>query len=215
MRLDYLDRVQNELATTSDEGVYVTSFCLKDDLLSQWRGYGANGTGVCVELDPRRFDWVTGADSPHGGLMRFWKAFYATRTQQSIIGTTVDYGFSQQPPPSIDERAQRAAAAIRFFIPTFKNDGFAEEQECRLIFTPPPACVVRPKRRVTRGMLVPYYSLNELAAGFPNTGGKLPIRGVRVGPSTNQKMNVESVRGLLVDSGYDVPVSASKTPYRG
>ena len=57
--------------------------------------------------------------------------------------------------------------------------------------------------------------MNELAAGFPNTGGKLPIRGVRVGPSTNQKMNVESVRGLLVDSGYDVPVSASKTPYRG
>ena len=110
LRLDYLDRVQKELATTSDEGVYVTSFCLKDDLLSQWRGYGANGTGVCVELDPRRFDWVTGADSPHGGLMRFWKAFYATRTQQSIIGTTVDYAFSQQPATAFLRRLAPDAA---------------------------------------------------------------------------------------------------------
>jgi hypothetical protein len=214
-RLDYLGKVQSELTTTSDAGVYFTCFCLKDDLLSQWRGYGANGTGVSVELEPRRFDWVTGADSPHGGLMRFWKVFYKRETQQSIVRTAVDYGFSQQPPPPIEERAQRAAAAIRFFIPTFKNEGFGEEQECRLIFTPPPSCPVRPKHRVTRGMLVPYYSLNELAGGFPHTQGKLPIRGVRLGPSTNQKLNVESVRGVLADAGYQVPVSTSKTPYRG
>jgi hypothetical protein len=214
-RLNYLGQVWDEFATTSDEGVYVTCFCLKDDLLSQWRGYGANGTGVSLELDPRRFEWVTGADSPHGGLMRFWKVFYAPKTQESIIQTAIDYGFTQQPSPPVEERAKRAAAAIRFFIPTFKDEGFMEEQECRLIFTPPPACPVRPRHRVTRGMLVPYYSLNELAAGFPQMQGRLPIRGARVGPSANQKLNVESVRSLLVDAGYDVPVSASRTPFRG
>jgi hypothetical protein len=214
-RLDYLDKVQSELATTSEEGVYIACFCFKDDLLSQWRGYGANGTGVSIELDPRQFEWVTGADSPHRGLMRFWKVFYNPDTQRSIIRTSIDYGFSQQPPPPIEERALRAAAAIRFFIPTFKNQGFEEEKECRLIYTPPPGLGVRPEHRVTRGMLIPYYSLNKLSGGLPNTQGKLPILGVRVGPSTNQKVNVESVRGMLADAGYIVPVKASPTSYRG
>ena len=42
LRLNYLDRVQKELATTSDEGVFVTSYCLKDDLL-KWSRFSEQG----------------------------------------------------------------------------------------------------------------------------------------------------------------------------
>ena len=48
------------------EGVYVCCFCEKDNLLSQWRGYGANGTGVSLELDPLGFASMSGPDFPPG-----------------------------------------------------------------------------------------------------------------------------------------------------
>ena len=42
-RIAFLDRVRHELSQQVD--VYICCFCLQDDLLSQWRGYGANGSG--------------------------------------------------------------------------------------------------------------------------------------------------------------------------
>src|SRR5262249_33229130 len=44
----YLKRVARILDAPSPEGVYICCFCQTSNLLSQWRGYGANGTGVCL-----------------------------------------------------------------------------------------------------------------------------------------------------------------------
>jgi hypothetical protein len=126
----------------------------------------------------------------------------------SILDQAIRDPFSW--PGDIEHRAARAADAIEFFIPTFKNADFEEEKEFRLIFTPPERCPVKPAFRVRGAMLVPYYSLKELSGGTP-----LPITGVTVGPSTNRKMNVESVRMMLAKLGYTgVTVDASPTPYR-
>ena len=205
------------IRTPSPEGVYICCFCLTDNLLSQWRSYGANGTGVSIRIDPNSFSYVTGPDSPHGGLMRLWKVFYEPSRQSSIIGNLIDIGYENLKHISNDPRdlARHAADAIQFFIPTFKNPDFREESECRLIFTPPPNCPVRSQFRVARGMLVPYFRLKDLAGGaFPE--GRLPITGVRIGPSANKALNVESARMLLDQSGYaGIPVDCSNIPYRG
>jgi hypothetical protein len=57
------------------DAVYVCCFC-KDqgDLLSQWRGYAANG-GVAIEIEPNGFHWLAGADNT-AGVMRFWRVYY-------------------------------------------------------------------------------------------------------------------------------------------
>jgi len=209
-RAAYLDLIALFLREPPAQGVYIACFCKMDNLLSQWRGYGANGTGVSIRVQPRLFDRVTGPDSPHGGSMRLWKAFYDPRTQRSLLETAVNMAYD--PSLSIEACASHAADAIDFFVPTFKNADFTSEDECRLIFTPPPNCPVKPRFRVGRGMVMPYYSLKELSGG----GQTIPIAGVTVGPSPNRAANVESIRMLLAMNGYpNISVEASATPYRG
>jgi hypothetical protein len=193
------------------EGVYICCFCEKDDLLSQWRGYAANGTGVSLQFSTREFSDVAGPDNLQG-LLRFWKVFYDPKTQTDIVLQAIKhYAPAANPGQALDVLARQAADAIRFFIPTFKNAGFAEESECRLVFTPAPGTPIKPRFRVSRNMLVPYYSFRELiGTGLP----LLPIRQVRVGPSVQKRLNLESTRALLVQNGYMVPVVSSGTPFR-
>lgn len=211
----YLAGVNALLLRPAPQGVYICCFCEKDDLLSQWRSYGANGTGASVKLNHDDFGDVTGPDSPHGGLMRLWKVFYDPRQQRRILRNALSFAF-EYGEGTLESRAQQAASAIEFFVPTFKHRGFREERECRLIFTPPPACAVKPRFRVGRGMLIPYYSLRELSGGPSSPLHKLPIVGVRVGPGPNRQLTAQSMRDLLARADYPfVEVVASETPYRG
>jgi hypothetical protein len=213
-RGQFLDTLYELVKEPSPEGVYICSFCLDDNLLSQWRGYGANGMGVSVKFEPQGFAYITGPDSPKYGLVRLWKVFYDRNTQKQIIDQAINHAFTFGPANlSQEDRALQAADSIQFFIPTFKNEGFSEEKECRLIFTPSPEFSVHPKFRVTRGMLIPYFSLKELTGGGPVT--KLPLTGVRVGPSSNKRLNVESARMVLAQTGYAVTVDVSETSFRG
>jgi hypothetical protein len=207
--VEVLQKIEELLAKPPAEAVYIGCFCLEGNLLSQWRGYAANGTGVSLELDPPKFDQVTGPDSPSKGLMRLWKVFYDAPTQNGIMADALQFGLDYK--GSVEERAKRAADAIFFFVPTFKHSDFHQEDECRLIFTPPPDCTVNPRFRVGRGMLLPYYSMSDLTAG----NFRLPIKRVVVGPSPHKDLNVASVRAMLAAYGYeDIEVDASATPFR-
>jgi hypothetical protein len=210
----YLLALQEELDGPTPESVYICCFCQSGDLLSQWRGYGANGAGVSLSFDPAEFSYITGPDSPSYGLLRMWSVFYSNATQRNIVGEALDFG--AQTGASLEQRVARAADAIRFFIPTFKNELFAEEKEVRLIFTPAAdAQVPHPDFRVARGMLVPYYRLHTLS-GSPTVPRLLPLQAVRVGPSARKDLNAEAVRLLLAKAGYgNIVVDVSSTPYRG
>ncbi len=213
----YLDELLRLLESPLLDPVYVCCFCEQDDLLSQWRAYAANATGVSLEFEPGRFNYITGPDCPPTiGLMRFWKVFYPPETQQKIIRNAIKYYPAFEPNAAPADWARWTVEAIRFFLPTFKNNDFGGEKEWRLIFTPASTSPVRPSYRVARGMLVPYYSLTELARqiGYPEQ--KLPLTSVRIGPSPNKRLNAASARMLLDKHGYEqIPVDVSETPYRG
>ena len=195
------------------EGFYICCFCEEPNLLSQWRSYGANGTGVCLAFDPMQFTAITGADMPLG-LMRVWRVFYKDKTQEKIVRSAIDFVPELRPGADPELMARQAADAIHFFIPTFKNSDFAEEKERRLIFTPFPDCSVKPRYRTARGMLAPYYSVRDLT----ETAGSalLPLRSITIGPSVRKELNAQSTAMLLAQNGYDdVEVAVSDTPYRG
>jgi hypothetical protein len=216
-RTVYLDHLARLLATPVAEGVYICCFCRADNLLSQWRSYGANGSGVSLCFEPQEFSSIAGPDMPHG-LMRLWKVFYEPERQKKIVRSAIDFGFSREQ-LSVEERAREAADGIQFFIPTFKHQGFQEESEWRLIFTPAPGCAIHPQFRSARGMLIPYYALQDLRPGGPPGGlppYRLPLRSVRVGPSAHKRLNLESVRMLLRRADYpQVNVDVSEISYRG
>jgi hypothetical protein len=202
--------------TSNRQGVYICCFCEKDNLLSQWRGYGANGSGVSLQFAPKEFADVSGPDNTHG-LLRFWKVFYKPETQTDIIRRAIER-YAPDPTNQLNagqtpvDLAHKAAAAIQFFIPTFKNADFEEEDEWRLIFTPAPDIQVRPQFRVRNNMLVPYYSLRSLIG--TNVLPFLPLRQVCVGPSVHKQLNAESAKALPERSGYVAPVIVSNTSYR-
>ena len=215
MRIEYLEALADLIEEPPPEGFYVCCFCEKNNLLSQWRSYGANGTGVSLAFDPMEFTQITGQDMPLG-LMRLWKVFYKTSTQEGIVGASVDHAYETYRTMAIAEMAQRAADAIQFFVPTFKNEDFQEEREHRLIFTPFPGCPVKPRYRVARGMLTPFYSIRDLAFHVYDAEWHLPLRSVLIGPSAQHELNLSSTKMLLVQNGYDdAVVAASETPYRG
>jgi hypothetical protein len=128
----------------------------------------------------------------------------------------------------VEQLAQKAADAIEFFIPTFKNPHFFEENEWRLIYTPRPDAaglvpVPKPHFRVSRNMLVPYYSLQDLKKASENPSPppgapptQLPLLGVHIGPSPSKQLNAQSAKMLLAQHGYPgAALRISDIPYRG
>ena len=221
LKIGYAQALSSLLEGTPPEGFYICCFCEKENLLSQWRSYGANGIGISLAFDPMKFIDITGTDMPLG-LMRLWKVFYNTSQQRRIVNRAMEFVWeNRHHNDTSNQLAQRAADAIQFFIPTFKNADFREEKERRLIFTPHSHCAVTPRYRVGRGMLIPYFSVRDLAedadrGGTPSLPWRLPIRSVMVGPCAQQDLNVKGATMLLRQNGYDpVDVKASPTPYRG
>ncbi len=214
----FLTKVAKLVDEPFDKDVYICCFCTKNNLLSQWRSYGKNGTGISIGFRPLDFSRYTGPDMPPSvfGLMRLWKVFYNIEVQKRIVEKALELIPMLHNADSNSKKAQKAADAIHFFIPTFKDKDFEEENERRLIFTPSEKCPVRPSFRITRGMLVPYYSLKELEKAVYNAGKRLPIAELTLGPGVHKELNVESAGMLLRENDYaEVAVGISETPYRG
>jgi Protein of unknown function (DUF2971) len=214
---EYLQLLAEMVAAPTVEGVYICCFCESGDLLSQWRSYGANGIGASIAFKPGDFSYIAGPGSPTSGLVRLWEVFYNQVTQESIVNDAINH-HRLKPGLTAKERARQAADSIQFFIPTFKNQAFEEEKEIRLIFTPFPNCATKPRYRVARGMLVPYYSLVDLSGSrtSPSSPRLLPVTGVRIGPSANKRLNVVSAQMLVEQYGYGgFQVTSSDSPYRG
>jgi hypothetical protein len=181
-------------ADKAPDPVYVCCFCEKQDLLSQWRGYAANGGGVAIEIEPQAFGYMAGADCPIG-VMRFWRVFYKAGRKRDKVRQVLDFSGVQPDPPEL--RAQSAAATLRFFLPT-----------------PGPTCQVPPKFRTARGLLVPYFELTELIKSFASPE-RLGIERVCIGPGPYEDVNARSARLLLDSHGFPgAEVIRSAIPYR-
>ena len=114
----------------------------------QWRGYGANGAGVCIKFNKQRFSHLT-VPKLQGEFCDSGKSFIRWHSSDASSTKLITDGSSGG--ADSEERAKRSAEAIQFFIPTFKNPDFAEEEEWRLTLP------VKPAFRTGRNMLIPYY----------------------------------------------------------
>lgn len=201
---------------------YVACFCGKHDLLSQWRGYGASGVGgYCLSFDKSAIEEI----GTHPDRRRESQSF----TQKTIIYSPVRQGATARnntafqgflrntlnaPTGEVDPHWQETTNHLALELSGFfKSPGFAEEDETRLVIGGNEARVNASTiqfRCSANGLVLPY-----LSAYLAHEGKKMPLVAVKVGPSANPELAVQSVHRMLALRGYDeVEVTKSNVTLR-
>lgn len=222
--------------SVSAEDLFVTSFSETGDLLSQWRGYCPTSGGVCLGFSYEKILEFCHANGFHfekciyehdrqasqvGALVnecssKFPMPKISRQSFQSLpTSEQVDAHFSYH--ESLKEPGNKAQADIALnwlcaeiadLAPRFKNYGYHEEREWRLIARDPDF----PKRfRVssTGSYYVPYVEL-PLLAGI----GIDSLKQIIVGPNPNQQRCINSLRMMASQNGFtDITLTPSEIPY--
>lgn len=205
---------------------FITSFCThrnshisKNGLLSQWRGYAKDG-GALIKFKARK-------------LVESWSE-YAGSIRYPCFTVKCAYGKSGEIPKGLsnnlstlkndikhmvkvtlqnEKEAERTFFFARDFIGTvmaYKNLGFSEEKEIRLIILPFKLTGLEGeqadlKRIVkTRCGGVPYLSVDF--------SPEKCIKEIIIGPHANQSVRIDEIKDLV--SEYNIPVTGSDIPLR-
>jgi len=202
----YISVVKRELQELNHPA-YVACFCEADDLLSQWRAYGAQGCSI--ELDTERlanllsraFDWLPSmGDFIWGGLSQVRYGVESADDILALVRAQVEADTNLGMPGThgyfMADRMVRAMAQI-------KDPSFIEEREWRLVMSaevianaPPREGVVgsvnQVRMRITKVGLAPYIAI---------TLPRKAITGVRVGPGPQSHTRAMGVKRLLEQYG--------------
>ncbi|WAC42242.1 DUF2971 domain-containing protein [Pedobacter sp. SL55] len=217
--------------------VFVTSFSENGDLLSQWRGYGANGCGFSIGFKSYLID-LTPTETERDYFI--CKVVYNPATQKELIKKNLhdfflivlrDGGKSlHEVKKYIDEIYDNSYMdflnSIIIDLLTMKNPVFSEEAEWRLVALKPSAyfekCYDNIKFRIDARKsidnIIPYIEIDYL----PKLEGLLtdsPIGEIIVGPQNDfqkSKYSVSILAKKYIRGGEMVYVKESRaSSYRG
>lgn len=188
---------------------YITCFCEEQDLLSQWRGYGAR-QGVSITFETEA---LVELFEPKGAQLH--RVQYGTSAARKHLQSEITSAF----PDLIDDfdylMGDLSDAEIRAkfkdlmttLVPRFKHLGFSEENEWRLIVIDPLKSKL--KFRPRSQLMLPYIILSD------DGNQILPITKITIGPGIQDEAVLKSIGFFLSFHGYDYGlVSQSNTPYR-
>jgi len=190
--------------------VYISCFCTKGDLLSQWRGYGAVGGGYALGFVGRDMGAleVTSSEQPEPILRR---VIYDQK-QQVLILTNWLRGLSilasERHKTSGAERLNRAWREFLLFLSEcmncFKDPAYQEEQEWRIIQFGRVGGrdVVNASFRTGVRHVVPFVKL-DLTLTKGRDRGKLPLKHIHYGPTLEPHTTERSLQLLCEARGYN------------
>ena len=193
------------------EGIRQTNICVSSfseagDLLSQWRGYCAQGAGFSIGFDAQKLRELGRAQG-----FSLVRCEYDPDVSRKRIETYIKEEIKKNPDDDPNRtRSWHIAKRVATYSAGIKHISFAEEREWRLvsdmIHSPDP------NFRFRRGqsVIVPYFKLKLAEAS-----DKLPIRSVIVGPTPHTGLAIDSVSMLLTSKkvrGW--AVTHSVIPYR-
>ena len=226
--------VRHAMEPLAPDNLFITSFSEKPDLLSQWRGYCPPGAGVCIGLDSdalRAFCQVNGYSLNKCIYEEFNQAHHIRSLVDKCFDRFPKPRLSREAYEALPSK-EKVDADISYRItttesatggaansaliqltkevleiaPLFKNYGFHEESEWRVIANNPAATK---KFRAARSYVVPYIELPV----FADAASEI-LREVIVGPNPNQDRCAVSVRLLLHELRFNnVEVKSSRIPF--
>lgn len=206
-----LDAYKQIILTGETTPKYMVCFSEDGDLLSQWRGYADDGRGFSIGFNVRKMNipatppLMNGADAKSLGL---FNVIYDLTRQQQLIEVGLRKNVDGQ-------KHYIEASALAAFASVFKNPGFAEEKEWRLVYSP---LLLGPNKfdyssmphsfRETKYGIVPYFKWffeNKLDS----------IEEIVIGPQNG--INQNDLKVILSETGFDVQnikIRQSITSYR-
>lgn len=226
---------------------YVTSFCFTppgqssdDGLLSQWRGYGADG-GYAIVFDTKGLNELLEEESMsyHYALVHWGDVDYydqdakdgfahneARQWENAIREAIAAYIQTPSTDLALSQEVGDAIYGPIFYLASrHKHRGFREELEVRIAVVRMDENLIeaaqaegskrlrKPIAFVQRGgMVVPYVALFQRQA---DEAAKLPIKKIIVGPHPEKLKRKAAIEMLLAQSGIDAQVIASDIPYIG
>jgi hypothetical protein len=219
---------------------YIASFCTASNekiaqhgLLSQWRGYGAEG-GYAIVFDTRGLDdllkeetrlWnyntVFGGDIIYSHQENEFKTEFATHISSITSAIAMWRKDMKNPKPLEDTYLPFIQCACRY-----KHWGYQEEKEVRYVAIPMSERLLQ--AHVNRGDVVkdkPRHYFYRGGAPIPClqlfdgvtklAGPTLPIRRIIVGPHRDKLRRRRAIENLLKHYGLKIPVDISEIPYVG
>jgi len=222
---------------------YIVSFCTveKSDeltanhgLLSQWRGYGAEG-GCAIIFETKQLHELLEEEKGNWAYSAMFRGHvvYNSETDQEIYDefkTHIDAIQSNWAKTLRTLNAEDLKDTYNAFVACacrYKHFGFAEEDEYRIVVIPTTLKVVqiakqrgrplppqKPVRYFSRnGAAVPYINLFEGRTG--PSGKRLPIKRVIIGPHPEKERRKLAVEKLLLQNDIEADVAVSEIPYLG
>jgi len=238
---DGLDRASSQrlqdMLGFFEQTVEGLGFCLSEegDLLSQWRGYAADATGVTIGFSRQYLEWLAdenqGKDTPGFTLMKVQYEPEAHETEvdptyaeakrlveagamkspgiRTILDTRTDEQVEQEKKEAEEAFLKLSLAMLSLFPKLFllKSPAFREEKEWRLLSHL--VCTGKDtcSYRALQNRIVPYRSFNL------KQPERQPIAEVVLGPKHLTPVRI--VEDFLRQNGYDaVTVKRSEATYR-
>ncbi len=205
---------------------FISCFSKKKDLLSQWRGYGDNAKGVSIGFDETKLvKYINNINQNLLGQLEILEMNYDEKYQREQI-SNMEYSIKFfDNTLSDDDYRNKFSEIISKFAVIYKQGGFHEEAEKRIVFTPNfdlsitnydekiqcnskkfiPKLFFR--TNVNKDDVIPYY---KLCIDAPDL-----IQEIVIGPKS--KLNEKILLGILSENGYDwknMKISMSTITYR-
>lgn len=223
--------------------VYIISFSEMGDQLSQWRGYGLDGKGFSLGIDPKLISTSSHKHFVVGKLKRprlikiQYDPLIQNRIVDEILGAILDKirflfkCLKQQPEkykalinnvfPDVQIFESQAASVIQYnleeLILHFKDPSFREEKEWRAIVLHDGVftnTVADLNLRTSGANLIPYLTVDFRSK---NDGQLIPVKEIYLGPKRNYSTTALSLKALLYQIGYKneiLPkINKSNIPY--
>ncbi|MDV4181067.1 MULTISPECIES: DUF2971 domain-containing protein [Rhizobium] len=210
------EELKQELAVTANI-MRPIIFCMsaEQNLLNQWRDYGADVVPYSIEFDT----YVLQRSNEFTFPVYLAKVIYEIHYQQHLLLKLIAaiYQRAKDIPAGLEisqelksQLLKAVAIEILWLLYRFKNPAFAAEQEWRLIsHGDSVAYYTQPRFRTSRLGVIPFY---EFRATKSLT---LPIRSVLVGPSPYSNMSNMALQQFLAAHGYGgVATNYSTIPIR-
>lgn len=213
----FLEETSHQLQSFSNTNICVASFCEDGDLLSQWRSYGNDGSGVAIEFDAHSLTRLSNT-----GLMNLWKCVYSRNEQQRVVEGLIEIllrSYDVVSATRTEKFENTKKDIIGYFNTTFlrvapviKDYHFREEREWRIITASRPYTDDNWFSRVSNNRVSQYY---KLRFDLVDNGKYEFVNGVIVGPTREPNQVADAMGVLLHKNGYNHKhVGYSQIPYR-